>query len=131
MTASTPAAGVATFVDRHIGPDAADIATMLQVIGVSSLEELAAKALPAGILDAVSADGLAPGLDELARPATEHQALAELRAGSTWKCAGLNAVKGHDERYAGRPAGAGSRTGRDRRRQILPRGVAAVGPRLP
>ncbi|MCV7083522.1 glycine dehydrogenase (aminomethyl-transferring), partial [Mycolicibacterium insubricum] len=52
---------------------------MLQVIGVSSLEELAAKALPAGILDAVSADGLAPGLDELARPATEHQALAELR----------------------------------------------------
>ncbi|BBZ67395.1 glycine dehydrogenase (decarboxylating) [Mycolicibacterium insubricum] len=79
MTASTPAAGVATFVDRHIGPDAADIATMLQVIGVSSLEELAAKALPAGILDAVSADGLAPGLDELARPATEHQALAELR----------------------------------------------------
>ena len=25
-----------------------------------------------------------------------------------------------DERYAGRPAGAGSRTGRDRRRQILP-----------
>ncbi|MCB0929442.1 MAG: glycine dehydrogenase (aminomethyl-transferring), partial [Mycobacterium sp.] len=79
MTASTPAAGVATFVDRHIGPDAADIATMLEVIGVSSLEELAAKALPAGILDAVSADGLAPGLDELARPATEHQALAELR----------------------------------------------------
>jgi len=79
VTASTPAAGVATFVDRHIGPDAADIATMLQVIGVSSLEELAAKALPAGILDAVSADGLAPGLDELARPATEHQALAELR----------------------------------------------------
>ena len=68
------------FVDRHIGPDADAVATMLGVIGVDSLEELAAKALPAGILDALSGAGLAPGLDELAAPASEEQSLAELRA---------------------------------------------------
>ncbi|MCT7370657.1 aminomethyl-transferring glycine dehydrogenase [Mycolicibacterium llatzerense] len=68
------------FVDRHIGPDADAVATMLGVIGVDSLEELAAKALPAGILDALSSAGLAPGLDELKAPATEEQSLAELRA---------------------------------------------------
>ena len=45
------------FADRHIGPDADAIATMLEVIGVDSLDELAAKALPAGILDALTADG--------------------------------------------------------------------------
>ncbi|WP_457920355.1 aminomethyl-transferring glycine dehydrogenase [Mycolicibacterium fluoranthenivorans] len=68
------------FADRHIGPDAAAIATMLQVIGVDSLDELAALALPAGILDAVTADGLAPGLDQLPAPASEEESLAELRA---------------------------------------------------
>ncbi|MCV7229305.1 aminomethyl-transferring glycine dehydrogenase [Mycolicibacterium komossense] len=73
-------AAVSTFADRHIGPDSDDVATMLDVIGVASLDELAAKALPAGILDAVDADGIAPGLDELLPAATEHEALAELRA---------------------------------------------------
>ncbi|WP_238886921.1 aminomethyl-transferring glycine dehydrogenase [Mycobacterium sp. IDR2000157661] len=68
------------FADRHIGPDAHALATMLKTIGVESLDELAAKALPAGILDAPSADGLAPGLDTLPAAATEEQALAELRA---------------------------------------------------
>ncbi|UCZ58195.1 aminomethyl-transferring glycine dehydrogenase [Mycolicibacterium phocaicum] len=68
------------FVDRHIGPDADAVATMLGVIGVDSLEELAAKALPAGILDALSSAGLAPGLDELPALASEEQSLAELRA---------------------------------------------------
>ncbi|MGJ6124132.1 aminomethyl-transferring glycine dehydrogenase [Mycolicibacterium sp. Y3] len=68
------------FADRHIGPDAAAIATMLEVIGVGSLDELAGLALPAGILDTVSADGLAPGLDQLPAPATEEESLAELRA---------------------------------------------------
>ena len=53
---------------------------MLKVIGVESLAELAEKALPAGILDTVTVDGLAPGLDQLPSPATEEQALAELRA---------------------------------------------------
>jgi glycine dehydrogenase len=69
-----------TFEDRHIGPDADDIATMLDVIGVDSLDALAAKALPAGILDAVDAAGIAPGLDQLPPAASEHEALAELRA---------------------------------------------------
>jgi len=68
------------FADRHIGPDADAVAVMLKTIGVSSLEELAEKALPAGILDAVSATGVAPGLDALPAPATETEALAELRA---------------------------------------------------
>jgi glycine dehydrogenase len=68
------------FADRHIGPDVDAIATMLAVIGVGSLDELAAKALPAGILDALNGDGVAPGLDQLPPAATEHEALAELRA---------------------------------------------------
>ncbi|MGA5465482.1 aminomethyl-transferring glycine dehydrogenase [Mycobacterium sp. NPDC050041] len=68
------------FADRHIGPDADAIATMLDTIGVASLEELAAKALPVRILDALSADGVAPGLEQLPPPASEHDALAELRA---------------------------------------------------
>ncbi len=39
------------FADRHIGPDSAAVTAMLEVVGVDSLEELAAGALPAGILD--------------------------------------------------------------------------------
>ncbi|WP_445165214.1 aminomethyl-transferring glycine dehydrogenase [Mycolicibacterium sp. Dal123E01] len=69
-----------TFADRHIGPDSDAIAAMLDVIGVGSLDDLAAKALPAGILDALAADGLAPGLDQLPAAVSEHEALAELRA---------------------------------------------------
>ncbi len=62
---------VPRFADRHIGPDADAVATMLDVIGVESLSELAEKALPAGILDALSAGGIAPGLDHLPQAATE------------------------------------------------------------
>jgi glycine cleavage system P protein (glycine dehydrogenase) len=69
-----------SFADRHIGPDADAVATMLKAIGVGSLDELADKALPAGILDALSTDGIAPGLDHLPQAASEEQALAELRA---------------------------------------------------
>ena len=69
-----------TFADRHIGPDAVAVATMLKTIGVGSLDELADKALPAGILDALSGDGVAPGLDQLLPAASEQEALAELRA---------------------------------------------------
>lgn len=53
------------FADRHIGPDSDAIATMLDVIGVDSLDELARRALPAGILDGLTDSGSAPGLDEL------------------------------------------------------------------
>ena len=68
------------FADRHIGPDSAEIETMLGVIGVDTLGELAEKALPTNILDALTAEGLAPGLEKLPPPATEEQSLAELRA---------------------------------------------------
>ncbi len=67
------------FAARHIGPDSADLEIMLGVIGVESLDELAAKALPAGILDTLEDSGVAPGLQALPAPAGEHQALAELR----------------------------------------------------
>ncbi|BBX02363.1 glycine dehydrogenase (aminomethyl-transferring) [Mycolicibacterium moriokaense] len=69
-----------TFAARHIGPDADAVTTMLTTIGVGSLDELAEKALPAGILDALTADQVAPGLDQLPPAATEEEALAELRA---------------------------------------------------
>ncbi|WP_062904914.1 aminomethyl-transferring glycine dehydrogenase, partial [Mycobacterium avium] len=68
-----------TFAARHIGPDPQAVAAMLDVIGVGSLDELAAKAVPAGIRDRLSADGIAPGLDRLPPPASETEALAELR----------------------------------------------------
>ncbi|BBX73458.1 putative glycine dehydrogenase (decarboxylating) [Mycobacterium shinjukuense] len=52
---------------------------MLAVIGVNSLDELAAKAVPTGILDTLTDAGVAPGLDRLPPPATEAEVLAELR----------------------------------------------------
>ena len=69
-----------TFAARHIGPDSQAVAAMLAVIGVDSLDELAAKAVPAGILDKLTDSGAAPGLDELPPAASEAEALAELRA---------------------------------------------------
>ena len=68
-----------TFADRHIGPDQEAIAAMLAVIGVDSLDALAAKSVPAGILDKLT-NGDAPGLDRLPPAASEAEALAELRA---------------------------------------------------
>ena len=68
------------FAARHIGPDADALATMLGVIGVSSLDELAAKALPAEILDPLTGQGIAPGLEMLPPAVSEHQTLAELRS---------------------------------------------------
>ncbi|HET9890738.1 MAG TPA: aminomethyl-transferring glycine dehydrogenase [Mycobacterium sp.] len=69
-----------TFAARHIGPDSQAVAAMLAVIGVDSLDELAAKAVPAGILDQLTGSGDAPGLDQLPPPASETGALAELRS---------------------------------------------------
>jgi glycine dehydrogenase len=68
-----------TFAARHIGPDSQAVAAMLAVIGVDSLDELASKAVPAGILDRLTDSGAAPGLDQLPPPASETEALAELR----------------------------------------------------
>lgn len=69
-----------TFADRHIGLDSQAVATMLAVIGVDSLDDLAVKAVPAGILDTLTDTGAAPGLDSLPPAASEAEALAELRA---------------------------------------------------
>jgi glycine dehydrogenase len=69
-----------TFAARHIGPDSPAIAAMLAVIGVDSLDELAAKAVPTGILDKLTDSGAAPGLDALPPAASEIEALTELRA---------------------------------------------------
>jgi glycine dehydrogenase len=60
------------FQRRHIGPGPDDIAAMLQVVGVPSLEALATRTVPAAILGA--------GLDRLPPPATEAETIAELRA---------------------------------------------------
>lgn len=60
-----------SFADRHIGPDAAEVARLLDVTGVASLDALATAALPADILDG-------GGLDVLPPAASEHEVLAEL-----------------------------------------------------
>nr|WP_167474724.1 aminomethyl-transferring glycine dehydrogenase [Nocardia arthritidis] len=65
------AAVTRSFADRHIGPDRSELDTMLPVVGVGSLDELAAAALPATILDG-------SGLAALPPAATEHEVLAEL-----------------------------------------------------
>ena len=60
------------FADRHVGPLPAELARMLDVIGVGSLEELGQAAVPEGIRER----DLHMALPE---PATESEALAELR----------------------------------------------------
>jgi glycine dehydrogenase len=60
------------FVDRHIGPDEADIADMLDVVGAASLDDLAARTVP-GAIRIAEAPNLPPPLDEAA-------CLVELRA---------------------------------------------------
>lgn len=66
-----------TFVDRHVGPDAGELARILDVVGVASLDEMAGKAVPEVILDTVT-DGVSDGLDVLPAPLSEHEVLAEL-----------------------------------------------------
>ncbi|HVK26376.1 MAG TPA: aminomethyl-transferring glycine dehydrogenase [Actinokineospora sp.] len=60
------------FADRHVGPRPAELARILDVIGVGSLEELAQRAVPESIRDGELAI-------ELPAPATEQGSLAELR----------------------------------------------------
>ncbi|MFV0534170.1 MAG: aminomethyl-transferring glycine dehydrogenase [Cumulibacter sp.] len=60
------------FERRHIGPDAAAISRMLDVIGSASIDEMVQGAVPAGIR-------IAERLD-LPEAATEAEAIAELRA---------------------------------------------------
>ena len=62
----------AEFARRHIGPGPDDITAMLQVVGAASLDEMAAHTVPASIRQA--------DLSALPPPATEAEAIAELRA---------------------------------------------------
>ncbi len=72
--------GADSFVARHVAPSEAEIAAMLHEIGMTSLDELAGKAVPAAIR-ALDAMELPPAIDEAA-------AIAELRG-----LAGQNACK--------------------------------------
>jgi glycine dehydrogenase len=65
-----------SFADRHVGPRPAELARMLDVVGVGSLDELADRAIPSSIRDHT----LAELAIDLPVPATETEALAELRA---------------------------------------------------
>ncbi|HVV49581.1 MAG TPA: aminomethyl-transferring glycine dehydrogenase, partial [Polyangia bacterium] len=60
------------FVDRHVGPDAAEEAEMLRALGAPSLEALCAETVPADIRFA--------GALDLPPPVSEPEVLAELRA---------------------------------------------------
>ncbi|MBW4721088.1 aminomethyl-transferring glycine dehydrogenase [Saccharothrix obliqua] len=60
------------FADRHVGPRPAELARILDVIGVGSLEELAQRAVPESIRERDL-------VLDLPAPATETEALAELR----------------------------------------------------
>jgi glycine dehydrogenase len=68
-TGPNPSSG---FRSRHIGPRGDDIATMLDVVGAGSLDELIDQAVPASIRSAEALD--------LPAAASEEEALAELRA---------------------------------------------------
>src|SRR5262245_18097423 len=68
-----------SFVARHVGPSAADRAAMLAELGLGSLEELTARAVPAAIrtrepLDLPAARPEAAVLDDLARLAAQNRA---------------------------------------------------------
>jgi glycine dehydrogenase len=72
-TAAVPARDAsATFADRHIGPDADGMATMLHLLDQPDLEALEAAAVPAIIRMRVPLN--------LPQPASETETLAELRA---------------------------------------------------
>src|SRR5687768_11551832 len=53
----------ASFAERHLGIAERDLRAMLQTLGVSSLEQLIAQAMPAGVLDR-GPTGLPPPLSE-------------------------------------------------------------------
>ena len=89
---------VAQFVDRHVGPDATEQRSMLEVLGLDSLDELVARAVPSAIRD----DTLA-----LDPACSEEEALARLRTLATRNrgahvVAGLG-IRRHDH-AAGHPA---------------------------
>jgi glycine dehydrogenase len=71
MPAAAQAADADTFVRRHIGPSAAEIAEMLQLLGYSTLDEFIAATVP-GSIRARTPLGIGPAR-------TEHDVLDEIR----------------------------------------------------
>ena len=69
-TRSVDTASGAGFADRHVGPDAAEVAHMLDALGVSSVDGLIEEAVPARILDRRPLD--------LPPPLSEREVVAEL-----------------------------------------------------
>ncbi len=69
---SQPVSPARDFVDRHIGPNAADIAAMLAAVGAPSLDALMAETLPEAIRQGMAL-AIGPGLSEV-------DALAKLAA---------------------------------------------------
>ena len=67
----TDTAAEAPFVARHVGPDAAQVATMLEALGFADLDELMVAAVPPAIRSDAPLD--------LPSPVTEVEAVAELR----------------------------------------------------
>ena len=55
-TSPIPSTTLGEFVARHIGPDDAAVAHMLETVGHESLESLLAAAVPGGIRTAASLD---------------------------------------------------------------------------
>jgi glycine dehydrogenase len=74
MPSADPSSAPVTFVDRHVGPDPDETQRMLSVIGVSSLDELAHRAIPAVIADELDSNVLGA----LPQPQSESEVLAEL-----------------------------------------------------
>ncbi|GAB20038.1 glycine dehydrogenase [Gordonia effusa NBRC 100432] len=72
LESSHTSAQSALFADRHIGPDSDETTRILAAVGVSDLDELAARVVPSSI-----ADG-ADGLDALPSALSEPQVGAEL-----------------------------------------------------
>ncbi len=74
MPSADPSSVPVTFVDRHVGPDPDETQRMLSVIGVSSLDELAHRVIPAVIADELDSNVLGA----LPQPQSESEVLAEL-----------------------------------------------------
>ena len=75
--------GEAEFSDRHIGPDDTDIAAMLNVVGLATLEELTDRAVPEAIrvrdsFDLPAADSEPNVLARLKRLASSNQVYTSL-----------------------------------------------------
>src|SRR3954452_14906626 len=72
MTAHRKSNGdtAATFVRRHIGPSARDVAAMLETVGAKSVDALMAETLPASIRQAAPLD--------LGKPLSETEAIAHM-----------------------------------------------------